>query len=133
MPQDALFRRASLFIVSGPSEHLHIVMNDPVHYGVIGCHAVLLVNLCSYWPDKGFDDTCILDVGDHPFIEHPTYVDYRRAVIKPADPLVQGVRRREHRMGEPFEEAVFMRVLDGFHRSPQAAVKHLRFLKMLGD
>lgn len=51
--------------------HLWIVLSDPTLD-----HFVLLVNLTSYRPDK--DDACILDVGDHPFIRHPSCVNYAK-------------------------------------------------------
>lgn len=61
---------------SSIDEHLWVVISDP--------HAdperVVVVNLTSHdGPEK--DDSCVLDVGDHPWITHKTSVRYRDARI----------------------------------------------------
>lgn len=133
MPQDALFCKASLFMVTGPNEHLHVVMNDPVAYPLKpDGRTVLLVNFCSYVDPAVNDDTCLLNVGDHDFIHHCTYVDYADAVLKLVEPIERDVGLHIHRIGTNVSEQVYQRILDGFHVSPRVPIKVSRFLKFCG-
>jgi hypothetical protein len=53
--------------------HLWVVINDPqAHDG----HA-LIVNLTSLRPNA--DTTCVVKAGEHPFIQHDSYVRFRSA------------------------------------------------------
>ena len=65
---------------------------------------------------RKFDATCILDVGDHPFIRHPSCVHY----------AAMGQRSEAHlpKVGmiqEPLREDVLRRVIEGVSASPHSA------------
>jgi hypothetical protein len=121
VPQDALFRKGSLFIVTGPNEHLHVIMNDPVDYSKKGGPTVLLVNFCTFDGNGTHDSTCLLNVGDHPFISHPTYVAYEHACLKLVQPLIAGIGDRRIRSTDPVSERVYERILDGLKKSSRVA------------
>lgn len=61
--------------------HLWIVISDPQQ----NSDQIVIVNLTSFRPDK--DQACVLDVGDHPFIQKRTCVNYADAKVQPAASL----------------------------------------------
>ncbi|HWO20623.1 MAG TPA: hypothetical protein VNO30_17760 [Kofleriaceae bacterium] len=61
------------FHISG---HLWIVVSIPATDG-----SVAMVNLTSH--RQPCDETCVLDVGDHPFVRHKTIVAYAFAQMVP--------------------------------------------------
>jgi hypothetical protein len=111
-------QRATLFILTGPHEHLHVVMNDPAFDPVVGAEMVLLVNICSIKPNVAHDTTCELIAGCHPFITHPSYVDYYHAVLKRAQPLEDGIRIGDLRTGTMTSEPLYRAIRSGFLLSP---------------
>ena len=48
----------------------------------------VVVSLTTHAPEK--DQSCVLDVGDHPFIKHPTCVEYGRARVVSWERLEEG-------------------------------------------
>lgn len=123
-----MLRKATLFIPTGPSDHLHVVMNDAVFYPVTGFESVLAVNLCSISAGVPHDHTCELGKGDHRFITHPTFADYRHAGVLNATRLRLGIANGELRLSESVSEAVYRRILDGFAASSAVTPKLKRFI-----
>lgn len=116
-------------MLSGPAKHLHIVMNDPVFYPERGFSGVLLVNVSSIKPDKWFDDTCVLEPGEHPFIRWRSFVMYSQAVIANSDEISQGVAIGEFATRDPVDEHIYERVSEGFELSKHVKPKIKRFIK----
>lgn len=108
-------------MVTGHNKHLHIVMNDPLVYPKKDGPTVLLLNFCSFDGTGVHDSTCILNVGDHPFIGHATYVAYEHACLKLVEPLVAGVNDHRISLGEPVSEELYERVLGGLKKSSRVA------------
>jgi hypothetical protein len=129
--QDALVCRATLFILSGPHSHLHVVINDPIDYPPKGGPTVLLVNFCSH-TNALQDATCLFEVGDHPFITNSTYVEYSLATLQLALPLGKLVAADVHRVGAPVSEAVYGKIVEGFRVSQRVPRKILNFLDYAG-
>lgn len=135
MPQGVLVRRATLFILTGPNPHLHVVMNDPAMNPITGEESVVVVNFCTYHPDRGHDATCLLNSGDHGFIQRETYVDYPRAAVKRVARLEEALANPDveiHLHHEPVTENVYDRILRGFSESDHVEPRVLRFLKHAG-
>lgn len=132
MSQGSLFRRGSLLIESGPNKHLHVVMNDPVDYPKKGGHTVLLVNFCTFEANGLCDSTCLLNVGDHPFISHPTYVSYEHAILKLTDPLDAAINAKLIEPKDPVSEQVYERILDGLKRSTRVVGGISAFVRFAG-
>jgi hypothetical protein len=107
-------------------------MNDPFLDPIKREKCVLLVDFCTYDPQKQHDPTCILDCGDHEFIKHPTFVDYKRAAIKRSEPLECDLRRGVHRPSTAISEDVYQRILQGFLISPDVERKIIRFIRHAG-
>jgi hypothetical protein len=123
-----LLRKATLFIPTGPRDHLHVVMNDAVFYPVRGYEAVLAINLCSITAGVPHDSTCELGKSDHRFVVHPTFADYRHAGVLNATRLQLGIANGELRISDPVSEALYQRILDGFSASPAVTPKLKRFI-----
>ena len=84
-----------VLVPSGPDEkkHLFAILLDPVQiesYGSKRC--VIMVGVTSIRNDIPYDNACVLAEGDHPFIKHASYVDYRRARIEQAEIIEQYVK-----------------------------------------
>lgn len=72
---------------SGPTgDHLFVILFGPSalkNYGAVG--QLISVSITSIYPGLPYDQACVLQPDDHPFIKHPSYVLYRRARIDPID------------------------------------------------
>lgn len=127
-----VFQKGTLLIPSGGTDHLHVIMNDPLHCPVNGHVVVLLVNISTVYPNKYHDASCVLAPGAHSFINRDSWVVYREAVISRVDRVEDGVSQRRIRAHDPFHQDVFQQVRAGFDVSPHVAVKIQRFLKQHG-
>jgi len=103
-----------------PSEpgrmHLFVFITDPSE-DEVGVLSVALVPLCSVKDRVPSDATCILLLGDHPFIKQDTWVFYGRSVIMAADDLVKGIRSGRIVPKEPFMGDVLNKVKLGVCKS----------------
>jgi hypothetical protein len=123
-------KRATLLIASGPAsdpnrKHLFICLTDA--FGPD--KETLMVSVSTHRAGLPADDTCHLFAGDHPFIKHKSFIDYRSARIIAADKLVKGERQGLFVAMDALESSVFARVCYGVERSPFTALKHLEFYK----
>jgi len=67
-------------------------------------------------PARGFyDDTTILNVGDHDFIKEPTYMNYYYGRIRQKNWIDQNGIRRE----PPISDSLLQRISSGITRSDQ--------------
>ena len=57
-------------------DHLRIVVSDPGK----DSNNVLTVSLTTFREGKFHDPSCFLDVGDHPFVKHKSYISFQHAV-----------------------------------------------------
>lgn len=122
-------RKGTILIPANSAPHLHFVCNDSVFYPNRSKECVLLVNISSIKPDIPFDDTCILNTGDHPFIIKPSYIYYRMAEIYSAAGIEQQVAEGSFSVREDCDDVVFERILDGFEISPDVKFKVLKFYR----
>lgn len=127
-----VFQRGTLLILSGPVNHLHIVMNDPVFSHEHGYEGVLVVNISSIKPDVFHDDSCILAAGCHPFVRQPSWTVYKQAVVMDASRLDSKVDGGEIVTRAPVSVPVYGQVRAGFDASRHVAVKIKRFIRQHG-
>jgi len=66
--------KGTILIPANSASHLHFVCNDPVFYPNKGKECVFLVNISSIKQGISHDTSCLLDVGDHPFIKTKFYI-----------------------------------------------------------
>ncbi|ELC7456576.1 hypothetical protein RJ219_002002 [Enterobacter hormaechei] len=121
------YKKGTVLAPSGPCNHLHVICNDPVYYPVNDCYCILVVNVSSIKPGVPHDDACVLNPGDHRFIQHPSYIVYAEAVIWRVDNVARKHAAGEITAHDDMPEAAFERVLSGFDISEQAKPKHIRF------
>lgn len=120
-------KKGTLLMLSGPTDHLHIVMSDPVYYPESGHESILVVNITSI--RGAHDETCVLLAGSHPFVRHPSYVSYRHAAILSSTRVSGGMAKGEIRSHESVSDELFERALAGFDVSRHVTPKIRRFLK----
>ena len=123
-------RKGTVLIPTGPTNHLHFICCDPVHYHNQNKECVLAVNISSIDEDIECDQTCTLNVGDHPFIKNPSYVYYRKAEIFGADNISRNVAEGNFIAHQPCNDATFNRILNGFEVSEEVRFKIKRFYEM---
>lgn len=114
-------KRATVLIPSGPAHdpgrfHLFILLTDAITAEKL----VLIVSISSVKAGVWHDDTCVLAIGDHPFIKQASWVDYRSARIEPAAKLTSGVHKGLLVAQGTISHAVFLRICEGLLKSPQA-------------
>ncbi|MFQ2178093.1 hypothetical protein [Aeromonas veronii] len=117
MPQNPL-RKGTLLIPSGGTDHLFFICNDPIFYPNLAKECFLAVNISTIKQGIEHDTTCQLNVGDHPFVRHPSFVFYKKAEIWGAVTVSQEIAMGNIRPHVPCEDPVFTRVLEGFGISP---------------
>lgn len=108
------YERASFLAPAHDVKHLYAVMNDPCNESLC-----LLVNLTSIKAGYRHDDACVLDVGDHPFIRHPSYMLYRRAETRSAGIISARIERGTFICREDWRPSVFSRIARGLHQSEE--------------
>ncbi len=118
------YRKGTMLVPSGPTDHLFIVCNDTCELGLN-----LLVNISSVF--ERCDKTCILDVGDHPFVKRPSFVFYARAGIYRATALRHGFESGKIRPKDDLSEQVFIRVANGITVSPDTPQNVVRYYTQL--
>ena len=123
-------KRATLLIASGPAsdpnrKHLFICLTDA--FGL--AKETLIVSVSTYRVGLHTDDTCHLFSGDHPFIKHKSFVDYRNARVVAAEKLIKGERQGLFTAMDALESSIFARVCYGLEKSPFSAPKHLYFYR----
>ena len=121
-------RRATLLVPSGPHhdpdrKHLFILLTDPQPPDQL----TLLVSVSSVPGNLPHDSTCLLYSGDHGFIRHPSYVNYARSRIEPAQKLLDGVHSGVLVPQGALDTGIFARVCQGLLESRHTAPKIRNF------
>ncbi len=114
-------------LLTGAKEHLFFICNDPVFYPALTKECFLAVNLTTIYRDIAYDDTCILGIGDHPFVKHDSYILYKKAEVLGVDTVTSQVMAGDIRVSEPCRNDVFDRILNGFNVSPHVKPKIRKF------
>lgn len=81
MNQDWVCTAGKCFLgkTGGNELHLFFVLTEPMSLPSYGNQLqVLSVNISSVHEDGRYDNTCEIDVGEHPFVNRKSYVYYRR-------------------------------------------------------
>jgi hypothetical protein len=123
-------KKGTILIPTGSTEHLHFICCDTVFYPHLGKDCVLVVNISSIDDDLEYDKTCLLDVGDHPFVTHQSYVYYRKAAVYGANNISRNVAEGNFRIHQPCSEITFNRILNGFSESEEVSFKIKRFYEI---
>ena len=119
------FRAHTLHIPeTGPDGqgHLFVILTETCPAGLN-----LLVPICS---QRGkFDPTCLLGVGDHDFIKHPSFVMYSRLRLFEAKNLVKRVNDGSISYEGMLDAKVFAYVASGVETSRFTALKMKEYFR----
>lgn len=116
------YKKAGFLAPVNDIHHLYAVMNDTCADG-----QCLIVNITSIKPGRYHDQSCVLDVGDHPFIRNPSYILYRRAETAPAARIGRHMDIKLYIRKEDWRDAVFQRIVDGLHLSEDVELRIVRY------
>lgn len=108
-----------MLVPSGPAGmHLFMLIVGPVVVQNYGQHEqMLMVSATTLRPELPHDNACVLNAGDHPFIQHPSYVTYRHARLDARAHIVEMVRSGVWVPHEPCSDDLAARVLYGMRVS----------------
>lgn len=119
-------------MLTGRCDHLHVVMNDPVHCDELNDMSVLVVNFSSVQTGLFYDQACVVQAGCHPFITHESYVLYRGATVLRVPRLEAKIQSGEVRPDVPVSRIVYDQVRAGFDVSDLVLPKISRYLRRHG-
>jgi hypothetical protein len=126
-------RRATLLYPSGPAHdpnrlHLYVLLTDPIADPLNSCKVCsLLVGISSIYPDAYHDPTCILRLGDHPFLVRDSFVFYADAMVKETDKIVRGVEQGAFIARSLMESSIVNIISNGILLSNHTSPKVKRF------
>ena len=92
--------------------HLYVAVTDPDPEGNF-----VIANITSQSESK--DQSCVLDVGDHPFIRKQSVVNYAEARITNQDAVSAGARRGVIQYDAPVTPEALAKIQAGALASPQ--------------
>lgn len=123
-------RRATVLVPSGTAEqpdlkHLFILLNDPVNDEKL----VLMVSISTIRAGRFHDTSCLLGIGDHPFIRCDSFVLYAKARIESVKTLEEGVRQQLLVPKDPMDGSVFARICEGLLNSRHTPAEIKRFFE----
>lgn len=102
-----------MLIQSGPSgAHLYVVVTKRCSAG-----AHLLLSVTSIRPNRHHDPACALDVGDHGFIRHPSYIEYAKPEQRPAGLIAKLVNSGAYTLHDDVRPEVLARICAGVSSS----------------
>lgn len=89
-----------------------------------------VVSLASYTTNVRGDDSCILEKGEHPFITHRTYVNYRMAARYKISQLDDRLAHRSiSAYPHPADEILLKKMLEGALKSQYIEARIHRMLE----
>ncbi len=95
------------FTMVALDQHLWVVLSDPVK----DPENVLLVNLTTLGPRK--EQACVLTHNDHPWVRHPTCVNYGDAVVTTLAKLRDAKNGGAITLQDPVSAALLQRMREG--------------------
>ena len=70
-----------------------------------------------------YDKTCILKIGEHPFIKRDSYILYRKAEIFGVNSISRNIDDGSFSTHQPFNDVTFEKILAGFAISKEVRPK----------
>jgi hypothetical protein len=94
----------------GAKEHLHIVLTNPTPEGEV-------VTACICTRHRRSETVVCLDVGDHPFIKHPSVVAYHFAAIRKCSEIEKAIETGRARTQQRASDTLLRRIRSGLLES----------------
>ncbi|MEE9259942.1 MAG: hypothetical protein V3U40_02375 [Candidatus Scalindua sediminis] len=102
--------------------HLYIIIS------IVDTKA-LLVNVTT--KKASSDVSCVLQVGDHDFINRESVINYGEAIIAEIDNLKEALRKREIKPKNPVTEDLLIKILKGARNSKAFRQGYLKYLPIV--
>lgn len=124
------FKKATLLIPSSPNNlkeinHLFIILTNPPNSEKQA--KVLLVNVSTVYNNHVFDDACIIESGEHPFIKRRSFIYYRYARIEEASILIKEVKSGKFIAHEAISDSLYEKIIIGLLKSKFIPIKYQDF------
>jgi len=103
------------------AEHLFIIIAIEK-----SSHKALMVNVTSY--KEGCDGSCILNVGEHPFLTHRSVINYADARITTVGAIEESLKQKFFKIHEPVSSDLLKKIQQGGLNSPAVSLKCQYFL-----
>jgi|ERR1019366_1845646 hypothetical protein len=107
------------YVPNAEGAHLWVVITIPDGTGV-----VLIVNFTSHRPSC--DESCVVEVGEHPFVKHKTVVAYEKA--RSCDPKVQAMFKSNASRRDPVSADLLKRIQEGALKSDLTVKKYQKLV-----
>lgn len=120
-------QRATLLVPTNGSNHLFVLLTNPKQPIDYACMHNLIVPIGTIYSDRPSDLTCKLYVGDHPFIRHDSYVNYRFCHIEETAKLNKGCKDGVFQQYDNISSEIFARVCKGLEESRHTPLKMQQF------
>ena len=126
-------RGSTLLVPSGPQDghkHLFALMLDPLvvdGYGQKPC--VLMACVTSIRDGVPSEDACLLQQGEHPFIEHDSYVDYRFTRLEQAEHVQKRLQEGVFVAKDPCSPELIKKIIQGALNSRRISREHKNILR----
>lgn len=92
-----------------PQSHLFVIVFDVSS----SSEETILIPMDTIYPDRWFDPTTQLNVGDHNFVTQPTFMNYDLGQVRTMDWIDHHCRRRQ----PPITQALLQRIRYGIEDS----------------
>lgn len=108
------YQKGALLIPSGPADkkHLYMILTDSC-----ADSKHLLISISSIKPERFFDDSCVIEPGEHAFIRHASYVLYSKPEIYSRRKILQNLERWYFSKKDDVSDELFKKIVDGFYSS----------------
>ena len=107
-------------------KHLYVVLTEPVDTATRK-DCIVWVSWSSVKENRFHDRTCLLDVGDHPFITKRTWVNYEHAAIVTVEEIRKNSNRGILVENDPLKEQVINRMVEGLCASDDTPMEVVEF------
>jgi len=93
-------------------KHLLIIITDPVD---LPPFKVVTVPINTFYESS--DDSCILNSGDHPFIKHKSFINYKETRLIEVEKINNGIAKKLFTVRQDIPHDVFSQICKGFEES----------------
>jgi hypothetical protein len=115
-------------IFNPDGRHLFVVLTNPCEGGL---H--VLASISSVKPNRSYDSTCVLQAGEHPFLDRQSFVFYAKIQQVPHAGIIRCVKSGLYIPKENCDATVLKRIGEGVTESPMAPRWAKEYFRRNGD
>lgn len=127
MPEWIPFAGGTLLIASGPTgDHLFTIVFEPKKINGYGQNdQILLVPFCTVYAGGKHDPACVIQPGEHIFVTHESYMDYRNSRIESLNHVLDRINDGVFKQYNPVSEPLLCRIQQGLAKSTRVS-RHIK-------